>query len=138
MKQMHNSDTNSNESMNGMVVKGYLPCGKAQQNGQSGVYAWACCHAICSKNEGHAYRQELCRRLGLTTTMAMLRLDGRMDGKRKAAREARGTHVSKAARLRKRLHKADRNAKGKVKPTYETGGDLDKDCFGQTIVIDDS
>ncbi|KAK3261580.1 hypothetical protein CYMTET_29519 [Cymbomonas tetramitiformis] len=29
MKQMHDMDTNANESVNGMVVKRYLPCGKA-------------------------------------------------------------------------------------------------------------
>ncbi|KAK3269804.1 hypothetical protein CYMTET_21766 [Cymbomonas tetramitiformis] len=90
-----------------------------------------------SKNVGHGYRQEFCRRLGLPTTEAMLRLDGRMREKRKAAREARGTHTSKSAKLRKKLHNADRNVKGTVKPTYETGGDLDTDCFGKTIAIDD-
>ncbi|KAK3267804.1 hypothetical protein CYMTET_23662 [Cymbomonas tetramitiformis] len=139
MKQLHSTDTNSNESVNGMVVKGFLPCGKAQQNGQSGVYAWACCHTICSKNEGPAYRQELCSRLGLPTTDAMVRLDGRLGEKRKAARETRGTHKGKAARLRKRLHKADRNAGARVQATYETGGDLDKDCYGNvfTEVVDD-
>ncbi|KAK3243820.1 hypothetical protein CYMTET_46545 [Cymbomonas tetramitiformis] len=133
MKQLHSTDTNSNESVNGMVVKGFLPCGKAQQNGQSGVYAWACCHTICSKNEGPAYRQELCSRLGLPTTDAMVRLDGRLGEKRKAARETRGTHKGKAARLRKRLHKADRNAGARVQATYETGGDLDKDCYGNVF-----
>ncbi|KAK3272192.1 hypothetical protein CYMTET_19501 [Cymbomonas tetramitiformis] len=140
MKQMHNTDTNVNESVNGMVVKGYLPCGKAQQNGQSGVYAWACCHTICSKNMGHVYRQELCRRFGLPVTEAMRRLDAAMDEKRTLARESRGSHSSKTSRMRKRLHKADRNGppKKKVKATYETGGDLDKDCFGETIVCDPS
>eukprot|EP00854_Cymbomonas_tetramitiformis_P034539 gene34539-biopygen32993 len=59
LKQLHDTDINTNESINGMVVKGYLPGGKAQQNGQSGVYGWACCHTIVSKNEGHRYRQEL-------------------------------------------------------------------------------
>ncbi|KAK3250572.1 hypothetical protein CYMTET_40054 [Cymbomonas tetramitiformis] len=35
LKQMHDTDTNTNESINGMVVRGYLPGGKVQQN------AWA-------------------------------------------------------------------------------------------------
>ncbi|KAK3288398.1 hypothetical protein CYMTET_4125 [Cymbomonas tetramitiformis] len=52
IKQLHTTDTNSHESYNSMVVRGTLPGGKAQQNGQSGVFFWAHFHAIMMKNEG--------------------------------------------------------------------------------------
>ncbi|KAK3271837.1 hypothetical protein CYMTET_19838 [Cymbomonas tetramitiformis] len=133
-KQLHTSDTNTNESINGMVVKGYLPGGKAQQNGQSGVYGWACCHTIVSKNEGHIYRQELCRRLGIDPPPSMSPLDSAMDEKREAAAVARRTHAGKARRLQSRLEKPSRNeAVGKVQATYSTGTDLDNDRYGNKV-----
>ncbi|KAK3233661.1 hypothetical protein CYMTET_56053, partial [Cymbomonas tetramitiformis] len=67
--------------------------GKAQQNGQSGVYGWACCHTIVSKNLGHQYRQTLCRRLGIEPPASMVPLDLHMDGKREEAAALRRTHT---------------------------------------------
>ncbi|KAK3250961.1 hypothetical protein CYMTET_39689 [Cymbomonas tetramitiformis] len=134
MKKLHTTDTNANESINGMVVKGYLPGGKAQQNGQSGVYGWACCHTIVSKNEGHAYRQELCRRLGIEPPASMIPLDLAMDEKRTEAAEDRRTHKGKARRLHSRIEKPSRNeAVGKVQATYATGDDLNNDRYGNKI-----
>ncbi|KAK3267072.1 hypothetical protein CYMTET_24348 [Cymbomonas tetramitiformis] len=54
-KQLHDTDTNATESYHSMLTRGFLPGGKAQQNRQSGVYFWAQCHTICSKNDGTAY-----------------------------------------------------------------------------------
>ncbi|KAK3232833.1 hypothetical protein CYMTET_56835 [Cymbomonas tetramitiformis] len=135
MKQLHTTDTNANESINGMVVKqGYLPGEKAHQNGQSGVYGWACCHTIVSKNEGHAYRQELCRRLGIEPPASMIPLDLAMDEKRTEAAEDRRTHKGKARRLQSRIEKPARNETvGKVQATYATGDDLDNDRYGNKI-----
>ncbi|KAK3261512.1 hypothetical protein CYMTET_29595 [Cymbomonas tetramitiformis] len=134
LKQLHNTDTNTNESINGMAVRGYLPGGKAQQNGQSGVYGWACCHTIVSKNEGHRYRQDLCRRLGIEPPVTMQPLDDEMDGKRERSSAARRSYAGKSRRLRTRLEKAGRNAvPGSVRGTYEGGSDLANDKYGNVI-----
>ncbi|KAK3269632.1 hypothetical protein CYMTET_21937 [Cymbomonas tetramitiformis] len=134
LKQLHDTDTNVNESINGMVVKGYLPGGRAQQNGQSGVYGWACCHTIVSKNEGHRYRQELCRRLGIDPPLTMQPLDDEMDGRRQRMAAFRKSYKGKRGRLQVRLGKSDRNAPvGKVEGTYAGGSDLANDKFGNKI-----
>ncbi|KAK3258826.1 hypothetical protein CYMTET_32147 [Cymbomonas tetramitiformis] len=84
-KQLHDTNTNSNESYNSMVVRGTLPGGRAQQNGHSGVFFWAHCHAIMMKNEGTGYRRELCGRLGIDPPESMYALDERVQRRKEKA-----------------------------------------------------
>ncbi|KAK3250868.1 hypothetical protein CYMTET_39773, partial [Cymbomonas tetramitiformis] len=91
-KQLHDTDTNSNESYNSMVVRGTLPGGKAQQNGQSGVFFWAHCHAIMMKNEGTGYRRELCARVGIDPPESMYALDERVQRRKEKAAALRVSH----------------------------------------------
>ncbi|KAK3242862.1 hypothetical protein CYMTET_47462 [Cymbomonas tetramitiformis] len=109
LKQLHQTDTNANESYNSMVVRGTLPGGKAQQNGQSGVFFWAHCHAIMMKNEGAGYRRDLCARLGIDPPESMYSLDERVQRQKERAAELRVTHAVKKKRRLVRETKSARN-----------------------------
>ncbi|KAK3262774.1 hypothetical protein CYMTET_28388 [Cymbomonas tetramitiformis] len=92
-----------------MVVRGTLPGSKAQQNGQSGVFFWAHCHAIMMKNEGTGYRRDLCARLGIDPPESMYALDERLQRQKERAAALRVTQPVKRKRKVVRDAKSARN-----------------------------
>ncbi|KAK3273432.1 hypothetical protein CYMTET_18326 [Cymbomonas tetramitiformis] len=131
LKQLHDTDTNATESYHSMLTRGFLPGGKAQQNGQSGVYFWAHCHAICSKNDGTAYRRDLCARLGIDPPDSMYDLDERLQRRREKNAAFRRTHDAKKKRRLDRDHRGDRNVEARF--DYATGVGFDHDSRGQVL-----
>ncbi|KAK3248363.1 hypothetical protein CYMTET_42170 [Cymbomonas tetramitiformis] len=132
-KQLHTTDTNSNESYNSMVVRGTLPGGKAQQNGKSGVFFWAHCRAIMMKNEGTGYRRDLCARLGIDPPESMYALDERLQRQKERAAALRVTQLVKRKRRVVRDAKSARNDPIEERFGYATQVGFDHDSRGKVL-----
>eukprot|EP00854_Cymbomonas_tetramitiformis_P034496 gene34496-biopygen31999 len=103
MKQLHDTDTNSNESYNSMV------------------------------NEGTGYRRELCSRLGIDPPESMYALDERVQRQKDKAAAWRVTHEGKKKRRLVRDAKSTRNDPLDARFGYASQVGFGHDSRGQVL-----